>query len=378
MANIPLSNEPLSIQEMWLPESLRDWIQNRIKETPDLSNLNDIPNLLFITGSSGAGKGTLVRNLIRAIHCPNREINQGKGCGNCSNCKSDPREQGELGNVVWVECGSRQGDSDYKKVKDAINISYKGPLTTGNPHRDILFVVFDEVHLLKSVDQSALLTISEHNASDVKYICITAEPEEMKSKVRKMLKSRGAHLNLPEPTPSLLFDYLLSKSEKLNQSVPEETLKIIANHSEGSYREAVSHLYYLSQYDSSLSPDTASLVLQTLTWSERKSLWEELTDKYSSRKRLRSLIEKIKRKADDRTLAGLLLEDLYDSDTANEQDNLLGIRLLSEWMRRPFEQDIKYVLIQLKGLKCVDLDQMKEDTLKRSEIEELYAPTTND
>jgi len=244
MANIPLQQEPHTLDGMQLEEQLRKWTEDRISQTPDKSNLNDIPNITFVTGDSGTGKGTWVRNLIRTVHCRNRPIGSSKGCGECDVCKSDPRDLGELGNVVWVECGSREGESDYKKVQHAMNVSTRGPHKTNNPHRDILFIVFDEVHLLSRTDQSALLTLGEHNAPDVRYICITAEPEEMKDKVRRMLKDRGAWVRMPTPNYEALVSYLRSKSDELGLDIPSETLHLIAQSSEGSYREVLGRLTF--------------------------------------------------------------------------------------------------------------------------------------
>lgn len=374
MANIPLQNEPNTLNRMQLPEGLRDWAKKRLAQTPDPEQLNDIPNLLFITGGTGTGKGTFIRNLIRATHCRNREAGTGEPCGECDICQSDPREVGELGNVVWVECGSREGESDYKKVQHAMKVSKAGPHHTGSPAHDVLFIVFDEVHLLSSADQSALLTVSEHNAPDVKYVCITAEPEEMKTKVRKMLKGgRGAHIAIPTPRPVDIKAYLKSK---LDWELSEESLDLIASKAEGSYREAISDLYLVGQHDPSYSPDTVASLLQTLTWNDRKAFWEQITGKGVRRAQLRQAVESIKQKADDWAVAQALLDDLYFSEEADENDNLTAIRLLTEWCRKPYEFDLKYVLIQLKGLNCVDLEQEAETALDRQaeEVRENYAP----
>lgn len=374
MSNVPLQQEPHTLDGMRLEEQLLKWTENRIAQTPDKSKLNDIPNITFVTGDSGTGKGTWVRNLIRTVHCRNREIGSSKGCGKCDICQSDPRDLGELGNVIWVECGSREGESDYKKVQHAMNVSTRGPHKTNNPHRDILFIVFDEVHLLSRVDQSALLTLGEHNASDVKYICITAEPEEMKSKVRRMLKDRGAWVKMPKPNSEDLVSYLKSQTETLNFDPPEETLRLLAQSSEGSYREALSRLFFLSQNDPSLSPDVAALLLQTLTWRERQIFWEKMA-KARKRKEIREIIERVRSQADDETLAKILLEDLYysDEDKIKEEDNALAILLLSEWLRRPYTQDIRYTLIQLKKLNCVDYSS-EIPPIEKDQVVEDYAP----
>jgi hypothetical protein len=80
----------------------------------------------------------------------------------------------------------------------------------------------------------------------------------------------------------------------------------------------------------------------------------------------------------EENLCQLLLEDLYSSDEGNieERDNMTAIRLLSEWSRRP-NLSLRYTLIQLKGLKIVDLGE--EDSsfhnVKREEMEDSYVPS---
>lgn len=372
MANIPLQHEPITLDQMWLPRHLRDRIKYWIAQTPDPEELNDLPNLLFVTGDTGTGKGTIVRNLIRATHCFNRKAGSGNPCGECEACRTDPRDENILGNVVWVACGSREGESDYQKVKSAIQSSAKGPHQSGEPHRDILFVVFDEVHLLPANDQSALLTISEHNAPDVKYICITAEPEEMKPKVKKMLQDRGGKLVLPTPTPEDIKAYL----QHYIGGVPEESLALIAGNVDGSYREAISDLFFVGQYDPNYRPDSVATFLQTVTWQDRKAFWECLTKRKAKRNAIRQAIDRLKQKADDWTIAQSLLDDLYFSEEADDDDSANAIRLLTEWCRKPYQFDLKYVLVQLKGLNCVDLFQngASEHDEKRAEVTKAYAP----
>lgn len=379
MSNIPAVTEPNTLQSMKTPESLLYWTQQRLKETPDPTQIKDIPNLIFVTGTSGSGKGTWVRNLIRATHCLNRDDGQEGGCGYCESCRSDPRDSNELQNIVWVECGSRHGETDYKKIQHAMSVAKAGPYPTGNPHRDILYIVFDEAHLLSTDNLSSLLTISEHNANDVKFVGITAEPEEIKPTVFKMLKSRGIHVQLPTPTPTQIANHLQFIIEKgyegLPDSVPEESIHLISQKAEGSYREAIQLLSQVYSYDPYCSPDIVASSIHTLTWGQRKYLWELLSNSKTSRQKLREAIQGVNQQVDSQTLARLLLEDLYNSEACNEDHNFTAISLLTDWLRFPYLYDLKYALIQLKGLNCVDLELSDNDDsfeASRDSMEKLY------
>lgn len=355
MSNYPAQFEP----KVWTDVKYQPIVVNRIQ---NWIKTGSWPNQIFVSGGSGVGKTSTFRLAIRAVHCLNRSGFEVDPCGKCGACLHDPIESEEIGNIIWVQAESTEGQTYQASIKEALNLIDRGPRGS-DPDKDILFVVFNECHLIPNdLLQRALAKSDILNPKNGKVcmVFMSMSPDEIKPTARQALIDRGEHLIFNSPTEGQLQDYLLSKYDNLSI----DAAKMIASCSGRSFRGALSQYKNCLGHHKYLTTRTVADSLRLLTNSSRYRLWQML--KYNSKpKDIRQYLDTLLEYCNPQALMTKLYEDLEDNAESLTTEQYLGLsQLFFEYFKNPIPFNVQYVLLNLRGLKIdIQIDLTDQDNL---------------
>jgi hypothetical protein len=346
VTNFPYLNRPRTLQQVCFQDvaiaTIKSWLAK-----------DSIPSSVCFFGSTGSGKTVSAKLMVQATHCLNREPGGTDACGNCAICNSDPQYESGYGNVVWVSAqNSKDGDNKeityQAAVIDALHAADRGPSYTGRPHADILFIVFEEAHLLpKHLFQRCL---ARSDAFDplrdrVVLVFISMAIEQLDAQARQAVSQRGAVLNLQTPTQTQLSSYLYSKFQ-----VSPQVCEVLAKYANGSVRGALAAYKDCLDFIQPVTLESVSLKLSLDDIESSFKIWNLILSKPISaefKKAVDSLIanksvehinEKLQEDLDKHW--ELLGEDLWWSATL----------LLSQVANNPSRLSFTYTLLNLKQL----------------------------
>lgn len=272
MSNLAVDLMPKSFEEIYGHEEyvqiLKSWIEK-----------DNLPFIMFVSGNSGAGKGTLVQNFIRTTLCLNRVVGESTNCGHCAMCKIDPRTTSKNNNVMWVVPGGSHAGTIDAQFKEAISYAHEPPI--GNPinqHQYHKFIVFDEIQSIKAPLLEQLAHSSETvgivGRNRVTYILITMDEHKIRQKqptLVQALKSRAGkgYINLGRPSDLRLHQYCKDKLCVDNL----EIRNALVQYAEGSYRQLIAGYEMLCDLPE-LSLPLVQARLNLATDSTRLKFWE--------------------------------------------------------------------------------------------------------
>jgi hypothetical protein len=323
-------------------QTMQSWLANEA-----------IPSFISIFGSSGVGKTCILKLLIQTTHCLNREPHQIENCGKCAVCESDPQLSSSYANVVWVAAESVK-DADGKEVTyqrsivEALHLADRGPTYTGFPHRDVLYVVFEEAHLLpKDLIQRCLARADASNPykTQVVLVFLSMSPEEMAPRTRQAISQRGAILELASPTVNQIAHLLIDKFK-----LEVEPASLIASSCNHSIRGAYSAYKDCLDFNSKITVESIQLKLRHVNRSQRNLIWGAITSRKNPTE-FKKAVEGIIQAGDNLPLIKLLQEDL------DEKYELLGetlwwvaTKLIGQYAVNPKYISLTYLLLNLRAL----------------------------
>lgn len=190
----------------------------------------------LLTGIRGIGKTSSARIIAKTINCTEPEFAQeiALPCGKCSNCSSFMTHNHP--DIIELDAASRTSIDDIREIIESCE------------YRPLLgrykFFIIDEIHMLSKSAFNALLKIIEEPPAHVIFIFATTEAQ----KIPLTVISRCQRYDLKR----FSFEEILELMNKItvaeNLKTEDAALRIIANFSEGSAREAVSILDQLTSY----------------------------------------------------------------------------------------------------------------------------------
>lgn len=223
----------------------------------------DLPHAYFFSGPKGTGKTTAARLIAKLFNCEVHstpfEKTQGKGsgrgpsknsgpCGKCHQCSSIAA--GSNLDVLEIDAASNRGIDEIRELRQRIGLA---PISG-----KYKVYVIDEVHMLTTEASNALLKTLEEPPAHAVFVLATTDPQ----KVPATIVSRCMHLPFHRATTEELSHVLLriAKAEKID--VEKDAVALIADLSDGSFRDAAKLLEQVSFHEGKITADLARRYLR--------------------------------------------------------------------------------------------------------------------
>ncbi|EKE13232.1 MAG: hypothetical protein ACD_13C00052G0021 [uncultured bacterium] len=199
-----------------------------------------IPHAFLFAGPKGTGKTSAARILAKIINC--QDLKDTKPCDKCGQCISIIN--GSNLDVVEMDAASHRGIDDVRVLRDAVKLA---PVSGKKK-----IYIIDEVHMLTAEASNALLKTLEEPPEHVVFILATTNPEKLIGTIRSrttLIPFRKA--SIPEIIRSLKR---VVDGEKIK--IEESALTLIAEASDGSFRDAIKILEQLTAEEKELTEES--------------------------------------------------------------------------------------------------------------------------
>lgn len=231
--------------------SVRESLESTLKS-------GKVSHAYLFVGPRGSGKTSAARILAQVINC---ERNQGKKdnleepCGKCDACIS--LSAGSSVDVIEIDAASSGLVDDIRDLREKVRLA---PVTL--PKK---VYIIDEVHMVSTAGFNALLKTLEEPPSHAIFILCTTESQ----KVPETIMSRCARVNFTKANNKEIVGSLMKAVKGEALDIDEESLREIAEATDGSFREGHKLLEQVASYGKTI--DTV-LVLQVLGIVGRQSI----------------------------------------------------------------------------------------------------------
>ena len=220
---LALKYRPQNFEDLIGQEVLSKTINNSIK-------IGRTPNAYLLTGIRGVGKTTTARLIAKALNCVNN-ISKTKNCNKENSCDScNEITNSSHIDVLEMDAASKTGIDD---IRDLIENSKYSPTNA----KFKIFII-DEVHMLSKQAFNGLLKTLEEPPPSLKFILATTEIK----KIPVTIISRCQRFDLKRVSIEELIKHLQVIAGKEKGNLTSKAIRVIAQSSEGSVRDAISLL----------------------------------------------------------------------------------------------------------------------------------------
>lgn len=195
---------------------------------------NNTAHAYLFTGTRGTGKTSSARIFARAVTClkPISNKSQFEPCNKCANCLSHLNNT--TTDFIEIDAASNRGIDDIRTIREQVQYP-------PNQLNKRIYLI-DEVHMLSNDAFNALLKTLEEPPTHALFILATTELH----KVPLTVRSRCQVVKFERAVDKAIIDKLQSIIQAEGWTVDVSVLPLIAEHADGSFRDAETILEDLS------------------------------------------------------------------------------------------------------------------------------------
>lgn len=217
---------------------------------------NSIGHALMFDGKRGTGKTTIGRLVSMGVNCENPGPD-GEPCCECASCKAIIN--GTSPDVIELDAASNNGVDYIRQIIEQADYA---------PVGKVKVFIIDECHMLSTAASNALLKTLEEPPANVLFILCTTDPD----KVIATIRSRCLEYKMNSIGNREIVGEVKRVCEKYHKQIADDAAAMIANHSGGAMRDALSILEVFFTEDTI----TTEMVAERLGESDADSLFDVL------------------------------------------------------------------------------------------------------
>jgi DNA polymerase-3 subunit gamma/tau len=240
-----------------------------------------VAHAYLFTGPRGTGKTSIARIMAHEIN------------------KLEYTDESTHLDIIEIDAASNNGVDDIRELREKVQFAPS--------QAEKKIYIIDEVHMLSKAAFNALLKTLEEPPEHVVFILATTDVDKLPQTIISRTQRYTFHLASIEN----IIKNLKNIAKEENIVISDDALEIIAEHSEGSYRDSVSLLDQLS----SVSPDNTEITQPMI----------EASLGLAPKKIIEELIEALKKRD-----FGTTIQTIQDLDVTGIQPKIVAEQLIHE------------------------------------------------